>query len=246
MLYHQFLRRAKEDSDYLAHQGIKYIDFHARRFYSTYQACAQLLKSGDKVLSIGAGSAIVEKVLAKELNVEVTVVDFPDAIKLNQQYYDHLGFHTISGDLLKDTIELSKNTYELLLSAEIIEHIPKSPYEQLLNFKDAIKQGGKIMVTTPNMGSIAHIGKLLLMRPLLPPAEQTFSPVSFENEGVHRREYMACEIVDAFKKLNFRHLHTRYIYYGPPQHLINRPLFALGKVIPRFRPAMLITGEKLG
>ena len=35
---------------------------------------------------------------------------------------------------------------------------------------------------------------MALMRPLLPPAERAFGPVSFENEGVHRREYMPSEI----------------------------------------------------
>ncbi len=245
MLYSHFIQYAKEHSNHLGHQGLKYIDFHAKRFYDTYNICTKLLKNKDSLISIGAGSAIVEKVLAKTLNIDVMVVDFPNAINLNKKYYDALGFNTMSLDLLEDVIELPGNTYDLLLCAEIIEHVPKSPFEQLTKFKDTIKTGGKIVITTPNMGSIAHLGKVLLMRPLLPPAEQTFSPVSFENEGVHRREYMACEIISALEKLKFRHLTTKYIYYGTPQRPRNIPLFAIGKIIPRFRPAMLIVGEKL-
>ena len=244
MRFNTFLKHALSDSELLNHQSTRYIRYHAARFHSTYEACSNLLNAGDHLISVGAGSAIVEKVLAKVNQVKVTVVDFPDAISLNQNYYNHLGFNTIGQNLNNPKEDLPTNSFDVLLSGEIIEHVPKAPYDQLKALSNAIRVGGHVVITTPNMGSFAHILKVILMRPLLQPAEQTFSPVGFENEGVHRREYMPGEIVDTFTRLNYLKPKVDYIYYNRPQNLKSALIYLAGALIPRFRPAMLVVGKK--
>ena len=244
MRFSTFMQYALSDSNLLKHQGTRYIHYHAERFYQTYQVCAKLLNERDHLVSVGAGSAIVEKVLARANKVQVSVVDFPNAIALNEKYYTHLGFKAIGLDLSNNEISLPPNAYDLLLSGEIIEHVPKSPYDQIKGLNAAVKPGGKVVITTPNMGSIAHIMKVILMRPLLPPAQQTFSSVGFKNEGVHRREYMPREIIADLHQLGYHRIKTNYIHYSTPHGLKGNLLFLAGKLSARFRPAMIITGEK--
>ena len=244
MRFNTFLKHALSDSELLNHQSTRYIRYHASRFHSTYEVCSSLLAAGDHLVSVGAGSAIVEKVLAKVNQIKITVVDFPDAISLNQDYYNHLGFDTIGQDLNTTEGNLPNEAFDALLSGEIIEHVPKAPYEQLKALSGAVKVNGHVVITTPNMGSFAHIIKVILMRPLLQPAEQTFSPVGFENEGVHRREYMPGEIADAFIRLNYSRPKVNYIYYSRPQNLKSTLIYLAGILIPRLRPAMLVAGEK--
>lgn len=82
------------------------------------------------------------------------------------------------------------------------------------------------------------------MQPLLEPPERTFSKVIAENQGVHRREYMPREIVDAFKKIDYRHILTEYFLYTYPKKLHLKLLYAVTSIIPRFKLGMLLVGEK--
>lgn len=48
------------------------------------------------------------------------------------------------------------------------------------------------------------------MRPLFADPEKFFGPTCFENEGVHRREYMACEIQREMEKIGLCKFKVKY------------------------------------
>jgi 2-polyprenyl-3-methyl-5-hydroxy-6-metoxy-1,4-benzoquinol methylase len=243
MNFSQFLKRITEDAQYLQEEGIQYAEYHARRFYITYETCIKYLKKGDQVLSIGAGCGIVEKML-KEWGAEVTVVDFEAGIERWSSYFSFLGIKTYSANLIKDKLNLPYNYFDMLLCSEIVEHIPQSPQEQLQNVNGHIKIGGVVVVTTPNLGSILHIVKLLFMRPIFEVPEKTFGEVNFENQAIHRREYLPSEINYSFTKLGYKPIKTIYFFYTYHPGLLMKILSLFGKIIPRFRPGILLIGSK--
>ena len=243
--YQAFVDRITSDTHYLQPETIDYIRTHSLRFYHTFVVCSRYLKAGDKVLSIGAGTGSIEKMLKEELGVELTVIDFPEAIDEWNPYFDHLGFIAVPADLSSDTLNLPKNYFNFLLSSEVIEHVPLSPYSQFRKFDENMAIGGKILITTPNHGSIMHLLKVLMMMPILESADKTFSEVGNENQGVHRREYFPCEIVDGFRHLGYRHVHTEFFFYKKAKNFAHSLLYLLGSIVPRFKYGMLLIGEKV-
>lgn len=239
-----FYNKIIEDRQYYSDDIVDYVNYHARRFKDTYQEAIRFLKKGDKVLSIGAGCGCIEKMLQTEFGAQVTIVDFPDMIALYKDFYAKYGITAIAADLTKDELPLETSHYDMLLQSEVIEHLPIAPAEQITKFRKYIKTAGFFLVTTPNQGSVLHLAKLLFMQPLLPPAELTFAPVSFENEGIHRREYMPIEIKEAFTKAGFENVHLSYFYYTYPESLALRILYGMGTFIGRFRPGMTLIGKK--
>src|SRR4051812_19547710 len=109
MTYKQFIDRTLEDTQFLDEGARYYTRKHARRFFSTYKFCLQQLKPGARILSIGAFYGSIEKMLKEALNAEITVVDFPDSVKLQQPYYDFLGFKYVGIDLSQGLQGLPEN-----------------------------------------------------------------------------------------------------------------------------------------
>lgn len=243
MTYKQFIERILEDEAYLDEGARFYTKKHARRFFSTYKFCLKNLKKGDKVLSIGAFYGSIEKMLKEALDLEITVVDFPDSVALQKDYYDFLGFKSVGIDLSQGLTGLPDNYFNMVIYTEVIEHIPKPPYEQVKPFDRLLVSGGKVVISTPNLSSIVHIAKLLMGFSIFDTPEKFFSPIGQDNLQVHRREYMPFELKDAFDKLGYTSNHSFFIY-NEPKSLQYRVMYMLGNVVPRFREGVLIVGIK--
>lgn len=239
-----FTERLLADAKNLPAGSEEYILSHSVRFYDTFLVCAKYLKAGDQVLSVGSGIGSIEKMLQEELGVQITVVDFPDPLNDLKDYFDKMGFIPFPANLVEETLQLPKSRYQMLLYSEVIEHVPLAPQDQLRKFDDSLAPGARIVISTPNHGSIFHVLKTLMMMPILEPAEQTFSPVVVENQGIHRREYFPSEIAESFRKLGYRHISTKYFFYKTAKNLMHRLFYAVGTVIPRFKYGMIVVGEK--
>jgi 2-polyprenyl-3-methyl-5-hydroxy-6-metoxy-1,4-benzoquinol methylase len=240
----QFTDRLLADSHYLPPDATDYIRTHSLRFYDTFRTCAQYLKRGDKVLSIGAGIGSIEKMLKEELGVEMTLIDFPETLADFKDYFDRMGFIGVPANLAASQLDLPKAYYNMLLCSEVVEHVPLAPQDQFRKFDSCLATGAKVVITTPNHGSIMHLLKLLMMMPILEPPERTFSEVNAENQVVHRREYFPSELVDSFRKLGYKHVTTRFFFYKKAKNLAHQFLYLLGYLVPRFRYGMIVIGEK--
>jgi 2-polyprenyl-3-methyl-5-hydroxy-6-metoxy-1,4-benzoquinol methylase len=242
--YKQFLTKILEDKEFFDDDAKFYIRKQARRSYTTYKYCLSRLKPGDKILSIGAFHATIEKLLKEAIDVEITVVDFPDSIELQKKYYEFLGLKYLGVDLSKGLEGVPENHYDMIIYTEVIEHIPVAPYEQLQPFDKHLTPGGKVIVTTPNLTSIVHIAKLFMKIPLFAEPEKFFGPVTYENLQIHRREYMPSEITSAFSRMGYKYS-LRYFIYNEPKSIQYRMMYIIGQLIPRFREGMLIEGLKI-
>jgi 2-polyprenyl-3-methyl-5-hydroxy-6-metoxy-1,4-benzoquinol methylase len=244
MTFTSFTQTCLQNTALIGHQGADYFKTQAVRFYMTYQLCRKYLRPRCRLLSIGAGSAYVEAILGKELCLKVTVVDLPEAIELNKSYYDKLGFTVIAGDLLREKLPVEAQSFDAVLCAEIVEHLPQAPSILFGKVAQMLNAGGHLIVSTPNLASLPHIVKLLFMRPIIAPPEETFAVPSFENEGTHRREYVPREIIEAMNATGISLEMTRYFRYFQPKSPVQRTLFFIYTLVPRFQPGMIVVGRK--
>jgi SAM-dependent methyltransferase len=241
LAYTEFLALSQRSALLNDRQGEEYLAYHAARFYCTYRLCCGLLQRGGSLLSVGTGSAYVEAVLTSELQARVVAVDFPAAIELHRRQYDANNFISVAADLSLDELELPIAQCDMVLSTEIVEHIPAAPSRHFRKLLPYLKPNGHFVVTTPNLGSLEQILSLWRLIPIMDPPEQAFGPVSFENEGTHRREYMPREIIDSMAECGLEHLTTHFIWY----HRQSRaPRRWLERLIPHLRPAMIISARK--
>lgn len=205
----------------------------------------------------------MESYLSKFMDYKCTVIDLPGGEVYYQKYYDWAGFESIWLNI-DDYINQNNisNKFDVIISLENIEHINAAPSEYIAKFAGSLASGGHFIISTPNMGSFAHVFRILAMMPTLPVPEYTFDP----NSHVHYREYMPCEIVEAYEKNGLAYKARAYSNESPAfrkyntsrrslHHVKNpilssvmrwsiQPLMALIGLIPRFRYDMILAAQK--
>jgi 2-polyprenyl-3-methyl-5-hydroxy-6-metoxy-1,4-benzoquinol methylase len=231
----------------MSFQGEQYLNAHIVRLYRTFQECSRILSTAHSknVLSAGAGSAYVEARL-RRLQAQVTIIDFEESIELNQEHYSRYGFRCYPADL-STRFELDiQHAFDVILSCEVVEHLPIAPSDHIGSLVRYLAPGGHFMLTTPNLACLRSIAKLFLGQPLAPEPKLTLAPVGFETERIHRREYVESEIVSAMIENSLRHLKTCYFRNSRGFNLRRLALFPLETIKPSFRPTMLVIGHKSG
>lgn len=226
-------------------QGRDYLDEHLLRFWNTFRVCERLIDTGGTMISVGAGSAYVEHALAHFKRVAVTVIDYPAAIEVHRRDYARSHFTTIPHDLTRP-LELPAK-FDLALSSEIIEHLPQEPQRHIALLSQWLKHENghrsHLVLTTPNFANLRNVMRLALMKPIMPPAGAVFGEVCYENEGVHRREYVPSEIASAIEDCGLRHVSTIFTENGLPSTPKER-LFALASTLSsRLSQTMILVGR---
>lgn len=240
----QFCALGDESSALLGPDAVAYWRHHVPRLWDSYLRASALLPNGGSVLSPGAGPAYVEAALVKSHGARSVVVDFPEAVEFRAAHYERAGLQSLAMDLTDSpSLAAAGDRFDVGLSLEIAEHLPVSPTVHVGSIVGALRPGGSLVVSTPNAGNLRSVLKTLLHRPTLPSADLTFANVSHENEGVHRREYMAVEIKDAFLANGMRVDDVGWVSYG--RHtLADAVLLPLERLVPPWRRTMSITGSR--
>lgn len=243
----EFHRVARDVAAGAGRQGADYLREHSLRLWRTYALCARYLGPGARFASVGAGTGYVEAALVESLGAKGTVLDLPDVVAAEAARYAGLGLSSFGVDLSggESLAEVTGADFDLVLSAEIVEHLPVPASAHFGMLEPILRPGGVLVVGTPNAGSIRRVVKTFLHIPVLPPAELTFGPVDLEHEGVHRREYMPVEIRAALRAAGLRPDRAEYLSYGYTKAADY--LFAAPEaVVPLWRNGLNIVGVKPG
>lgn len=216
----------------------QYLYQQASRLYSTFQLASKYVSDGDRILSVGAGPAYVEVNLKQRFDLDVTVAEFPGGLEKNRDLYAYHDFDTIGCDLSDPDPFETEERYDLVLACEIVEHLPKPPRRLIEFLGQHVASDGHLLLTTPNLARIDVIGKLLLNRPIFASPPEFFSETSFENEYVHRREYVPAEIVDEIDAAGMELVNSEYMFMKQVRNRSRKRkvLYLLERVVPRFRP----------
>ena len=126
-----------------------------------------IVGSGLTVLDLGCGDGTIGAHLRKQNNV-VTGLDVSEAVlNLAKQKLDYAYKADLSGDWASSTPELQGKTYDVVIGAEILEHIFDTD-RFLANIKKVLKPDGNLVLSTPNVASLGRRLMLLLgINPIL-------------------------------------------------------------------------------
>lgn len=129
-------------------------------------------------------------------------------------------------DAERDTFPYPDAHFDLVIAGEIIEHMSYDPMHLLLESRRVLREGGYLLVTTPNIASITSVAKTLGGRdnPQIFPNYKMPLPGT-EAEMGHVREYTLYELGEAVKSAGFEieQLFTSYL----EEYAGHRPLLKL-------------------
>ncbi len=101
----------------------------------------------NKMLDVGCGPGIF-LIEAKKRGWEVYGTEFTDK---QITYLKEKGINTYQGKLNGNSFE--ENSFDVIISSEVIEHI-NNPVEEVSLFNKFMRKGGLLYVTTPNFNSV--------------------------------------------------------------------------------------------
>lgn len=257
MDYREFTDLGREIATRQPRQGPEYFNQHSYRLFKTFEIASRFLSNGNTVLSIGGGSAYSEIGLKTVFDIEVEVMDFPSAIRQHGPIYDEFEIKSIEGDTTEGLAHL-ESTYNLILLSEIIEHVPVPPVSLFEDLKEQLTPEGTVIVTTPNFASLWNLFHVIKGENISPDPEELFSEVSFEHEGIHRREYVLDEIEEAFVTAGLTPIYRAYMFRRKPKSEVLRYLrngdipggvlsaakYTVLLLIPRLRNTMCVVAEQ--
>jgi SAM-dependent methyltransferase len=187
------------------------------------------------VLDVGGGQlALLCTKLWKDRGV---AVDLPGP---HMSYMAEQGVETIYWNLCKSDLP-SDSKFDFIFFSEVIEHLPVPGYIALNRLRKAMRPGGIIMCTTPNLYRLRNVVYMAFGRPIF----DNFQYPDDDTALGHVFEYSRDHLDWQFKKAGFMQYDVEYFQvHHLPTNPLYRPLAILGyplHVIPRWRDVLMAT-----
>ncbi|HMJ13369.1 MAG TPA: class I SAM-dependent methyltransferase [Polyangiaceae bacterium] len=231
-----------------------YLNACVQRFTRTLDVIREAVPVGGRVLEIGANPYFVTAVLLKDLRLDVTSLGRPPIVWPGspvQACEDHERYLRVDTEIFpireavcnaeKDPFPLADAQFDLVIAAEILEHLIFSPTHFLYEIHRVLKPGGHLVLTTPNAVQLRYLLKWISGRSVW----DQYS--GYGVYGRHQREYTAREIEELLQSLNFTVVQTDRYYARPlDSKLDGKLLEALYRVMPSRAPEMTFLARASG
>ena len=164
--------------------------------------------SASRVLDVGVGTGSLPVVLSA-LGFEVYGLD-DDGGGQRQASILAQRFPTLKMQvcaLEADDYPHKDNTFDVVTSFDVIEHLPGSPQYYLAEIYRVLKPGGVFFLSNPNVASLANRAQILTGRSIYHALNEWFDPPGDDDSNGfsgHWREYTAGELVYMVEVTGFR------------------------------------------
>ncbi len=136
----------------------EYYDQFADRYRNTLRWIERVLPPGGRMLDLGSGQFAVLCRYLLDCECDVLDIDTRSEAALKE---NSIGFRAM--DLSRERF-VAERPYDLIVMAEVIEHVPTPPYVVFGNLVQALAPGGHLLVTTPNLYRLRNVLRLALGR----------------------------------------------------------------------------------
>jgi 2-polyprenyl-3-methyl-5-hydroxy-6-metoxy-1,4-benzoquinol methylase len=190
--------------------------------------------SGLKVLEVGCSDGYIGSLFLKKNN-EVYGLDI-DKYKVDQA--KKRGVKARIWDIESDSLPYRNNYFDIVLLTDVIEHVFDTD-QILMNIHSVLKNGGLLLVTTPNVASLAR--RIMLLFGINPHLEYSSRYMDFLPGSVgHIRYYTHGNLKHQLEMHNFRDVITR----GDRVNFIVFSSQMIANLFPTFSVDILCTSKK--
>jgi hypothetical protein len=169
-----------------------YFRFHRERYRFLVQTLSPLLAPGVRVLDIGLSA--LPRILRRGFpHINISTLGFNDERFLAPGEWPHIECDLNDPAFPWTTV----GKYEVIILAEVIEHLYSPPQRVLRSLRSALEPGGHLLIQTPNAASLEKRVKLLCgINPYELIREDPRNPG-------HHREYTVREMIGLAKASGF-------------------------------------------
>jgi SAM-dependent methyltransferase len=182
----------------------EYLDYHAARFAETMDLLGP--GEGKRLLDVGAFPGHLT-LAVQSLGFQVeALTGLNESLRGLQRFTSRLekqGIPVSLADVESDLFPFPDKSFDVVLAAEIIEHLPYNPYHLLREAFRVLKPEGRLLLSTPNLPKLDNLIRFLGGRTIHPdirlPFHKTFKSILI---GRHIREYTSSELIYMLEEQN--------------------------------------------
>lgn len=229
-----------------------YLDYHAHRFAETLAHIPP--GEGRTALDVGAYPGHLTLLLADH-GYQMTALTGPSepekSLAKVKGRFDKREIRLLFADIERDLWPIEEGSFDLVVATEVIEHLVYNPYHLLAQAFRALKPGGSLLVTTPNIAQLEK--RIALWRGgsvHMDIAKKFYETYSSILSHRHIREFSADELRYLFERQNkesYRFEKTKVSYtwcFDEPPGKGSRLARMAKKIWPPFRGNMVATTTK--
>jgi SAM-dependent methyltransferase len=178
-----------------------YLKQDFRRFLYTL---GLIPKGEGNLLEIGANPYFTSLLIKKFTNYNLYCTNFfdedestaPEQTKINKDG-EKITFKYVNYNAETDDLPFDAGTFDVILCCEIIEHMTNDPVTALISLKSLLKEGGRLILTTPNVSRLENVARMIT-------GVNIYDPYSgYGPYGRHNREYNKHELHLLLTQLGF-------------------------------------------
>lgn len=202
---------------------LNYCKQDLRRFIYTYGLAHDLQ---GRCLELGANPYFTTFLLKQFTSLELTLANYfgngqEDKIFQQVSYRDFqsheekvINLESNHFNLEEEEFPFESDSFDVVLFCEIIEHLLMDPVKVILEIKRVLKQGGYLILTTPNVARLENVAKMVS-------GENIYDPYSgYGPYGRHNREYNKHELYKLLDYLGFE-VESMFTADVHPNHYAN-------------------------
>src|ERR1700738_2592866 len=218
----------------------KYCATHRPRFQYLTGEVRRLSPDGGRVLEVGTAYGVVLFAL-RRMGYDVAGTDMAEGIDSYGIPLVRAGIPVKAWDLPKEAYPNGGASYDLVIASEVLEHLQVSLKTAVARLVTALRPGGWLVVTTPNVYKLGHLMMMMRGRNLAEafPDEAAMKGDVVVDGRCHPREPTMMELREALEQNGLRGVSSRYFDYSSSN---KRRL--VGAVFPRLREACFVVGRK--
>jgi SAM-dependent methyltransferase len=182
-----------------------YLDFSLDRFLKTLELFPDGINKNSRVLELGASPYFMSMLIEKNYKCKLDLANYfgeerfagtKETLVSETSGEKHvMAFKHFNVE--KEEFPYPKNSYDLVIFCEIIEHLTVDPVHSLVQINRLLKKGGHMIITTPNVLRYENVVKLLLGKNV----HDHYS--GYGAYGRHNREYTPEELKLLVEALGF-------------------------------------------
>ena len=219
----------------------KYCATHRTRFQYLTEEVHRLIPNGGQVLEVGTAYGVVLFAL-RRMGYDVAGTDMAGRIDSYGIPLVRAGIPVKPWDLHKEAHPSREASHDLVIASEVLEHLQVSLKTAVGRLVTALRPGGWLVVTTPNVYNLANLMLMFHGRSLSEafPDEAAIKGDVVVDGRCHPREPTLMELREALEQNGLGSISGRYFDYSNSK---KRRL--VGAMLPRLREACLVVGQKV-